>query len=106
MNKKNNSQIIESLIYLYNWTRHDITYSVSRSSRCISNPSIKYRVLQNEYLNILKKHFDFWFRFVRYPSILEDYSNANWIYDSFEINSIYGYFFSLGGSVISLQLVH
>ena len=37
----------------------------------------------------------------RYPAVLEEYSDANWITESTEIKSTSGYVFTIGGGAIS-----
>jgi len=38
---------------------------------------------------------------MRYPAVLEEYSDANWISDMKDSKSISGYVFTLGGATIS-----
>ena len=40
-------------------------------------------------------------QYTRYPRVLEDYCDANWISDADEIYATSGYVFSLGGGAIS-----
>jgi hypothetical protein len=35
-----------------------------------------------------------------YPTVLEQYSDANWIYDADELYATSGYVFTLGGAAI------
>ena len=36
-----------------------------------------------------------------YPSILEEYSDSNWIFDADELKATSGYMFTLGGGAVS-----
>ena len=64
------SKVIGNLMYLMNCTRPNITYSVSKlSSRQGIMRELKY----------LRFTRDYGMHYTRYPTVLEGYSNANWI---------------------------
>ncbi|KAL6316136.1 hypothetical protein AAG906_015966 [Vitis piasezkii] len=82
------AQIIESLMYLMNCTKLDIAYAVGKLSRYTQSPN------QDHWIAICKVLNGF-------PSVLQGFSDANWISDSDEMKSTSGYVFTLGGSVVS-----
>ncbi|KAL6327095.1 hypothetical protein AAG906_014339 [Vitis piasezkii] len=79
------SKVIGSLMYITNCTRPDIGYSFAL-----------VRVLI-----YLKHTIEYGLHYTRYPSVIERFSDANWISDSLESKSTSGYIFTLGGTTIS-----
>ncbi|GJZ63135.1 zinc finger, CCHC-type containing protein [Tanacetum coccineum] len=74
------SRIISMLMYLMTGTRPDLAYAVSRLS-------------SRDY----GQYYD------RYHTIIEGYSDANWISDIKDSRSTSGYVFTLGGAAISYK---
>ncbi|CAL2246291.1 unnamed protein product [Prunus armeniaca] len=95
------SQVIGSRMYLMNSTRPDLAYSVSRLSRYTSNPGHDHWEALIKVLRYLKYTQDYGLHYTRYPSVLEGYSDTNWISDSTETKSTSGYVFTLGGVAVS-----
>ncbi|XP_077214618.1 uncharacterized protein LOC143849484 [Tasmannia lanceolata] len=95
------AQVIGNLMYLMNCTRPDIAYVVSRLSRYTQNPSKDHWDAITRVLKYLKGTVDYGLKFCGFPSVLEGYSDANWISDSDETKSKSGYVFTLGGSAVS-----
>ncbi|KAL0353566.1 UNVERIFIED_CONTAM: Retrovirus-related Pol polyprotein from transposon TNT 1-94 [Sesamum angustifolium] len=94
------SRIIGSLMYIMNCTRPDIAYAVNKLSRFTSNPSKDHwkgliRVLRLKYASNYGLHY------IRYPTVLEGYGDANWISDSKDTKSTSGYVFTIGGGAVS-----
>ncbi|KAL6335533.1 hypothetical protein AAG906_030661 [Vitis piasezkii] len=82
------AQIIGSLMYLMNCTRPDIAYA--------DHWTVVHRVLK-----YLRGTINYGLCFSGFPSVLEGFSDANWILDSDEMKSTSGYIFILGRSVVS-----
>ena len=95
------SRVVESLIYIMNCIRPDIAYLVSRLARYTSNPWHDHWDALVRVLRYLKYMFDYGLHYIRYPFVLEGFSDANWISDSLETKSTSRYVFTLGGGVMS-----
>ncbi|KAM7466339.1 hypothetical protein LguiB_013901 [Lonicera macranthoides] len=95
------AQIIGSLMYLMNCTRPDIAYAVCRLSRYTQCPNKEHWNALERVAKYLKGTIDYGLKFGKSPSVLEGYSDANWISDSDDIKSTSGYVFTLGGGVVS-----
>ena len=95
------SQVIGSLMYLMNATRPDIAYSVSRLSRYTCNSAKDHWEDLVRVLRYLKYTITYGLHYTRYPSVLEGYSDANWISNNIETKSTSGYVFTLGGTAVS-----
>jgi hypothetical protein len=95
------SQIIGSLMYIMNYTRPNIAYSVSKLSRYTSNSGEDHWKAIVRVLRYLKYTLNYGVHYTRYPAILEGYSDANWISDTNDTKSTSGYVFTLGGAAVS-----
>jgi hypothetical protein len=95
------SQIIGSLLYLAGATRPDISFAVSKLSRFTSNPGKDHWEALVRVLRYLVGTIAYGIHYTGYPSVLEGYSDANWISDADEIKATSGYVFTLGGAAIS-----
>jgi len=49
----------------------------------------------------LKGTIDYIIHYTKFPIVIEDYSDANWIYDSDDTKLTIGYVFTLGRVIIS-----
>lgn len=76
------ARIIGSLMYLTNCTRPDLAHSVNRLSRYTSNPGRNHWKAIVRVLRYLKYTKNYGLHYTRYPSVLEGYSDANWISNS------------------------
>ena len=86
-------------MHLMNFTRLDIAYDVSCLSRYTQNPNHDH---QNSLVRLMKNLrciINYGIMFSRFPIVLEEYSDANWIPDSDKTKSISGYVFMLRDSV-------
>jgi hypothetical protein len=92
------SRVIDSLMYIMNCTRPDIAYSVSKLSRYTSNLGEDHWKAIVRVLRYLKYTINYG---MRYPAILDGYSDVNWISNTNDIKSTSGYVFTLGGVAIS-----
>ena len=91
------SRVIESLMYL---NRPDIAYMVSRLSRYTSNSSVDHWKEIIKVLRYLRYTRNYGLHYTRYPTVLERYSNANWIFDIKDSKSTSGFMFTLAGATI------
>ena len=87
------SQLIGSLLYIFNKTRPDISYAVGILSRCTSNPSREHWIALERVFRYL--------RGTGYPDVVKGYSNVNLVTDSNSVKSTIEYVFMFGGVVVS-----
>jgi hypothetical protein len=95
------SQIIGSLMYLAGATRPDISYAVSKLSRFTSNPGEEHWSALERVMKYLRGTTTLGLHYTGYPSVLEGYSDSNWISDADEIKATSGYIFTFGGAAVS-----
>jgi hypothetical protein len=95
------AQIIGSLMYLMNCSRPDIAYAVNRLSRYTHNPGKDHWNALCRVLKYLRGTMNLGLCYVGYPSVLEGYTDANWISDSDETKSTSGFIFSLGRAAVT-----
>ena len=95
------AQAIGSLMYVMNCTRPDIAYVVSKLSRYTSNPSSDHWKTIGRVLRYLKYTQNYGLHYSKYPAVLEEYCDANWISDTKDSKSTSGYLFTLGGGAVS-----
>ena len=84
------SQIIGSLMYLARATRPDISLSVSKLSRFVSNPGDVHWHALERIMHYLKGTASYGLHYTGYPRVLEGYSDANWISDADELKATSG----------------
>jgi hypothetical protein len=94
------SQIIGSLMYLASATRPDISFAVSKLSRYMSNPGDNHWHALERVLRYLKGTISLGIHYSRHPTVLERYSDSNWILDIDQIYATSGYVFTLGGGAV------
>uniref|UniRef100_A0A2N9HGA4 Uncharacterized protein n=1 Tax=Fagus sylvatica TaxID=28930 RepID=A0A2N9HGA4_FAGSY len=70
---------IGSMMYVMHCTRPDIAFAVNRLSRYNSNLSAEHWKAIARVLGYLKKTKDLGLYYSGYPSVLEGYSDANWV---------------------------
>uniref|UniRef100_A0A2N9F059 CCHC-type domain-containing protein n=1 Tax=Fagus sylvatica TaxID=28930 RepID=A0A2N9F059_FAGSY len=92
---------IGSMMYVMHYTRPDIAFVVNRLSRYTSNPSAKHWKAIAKVLGYLKKTKDLGLYYSGYPTVLEGYSDANWVTSVGDNKSTPGWIFTLGGGTIS-----
>ena len=88
-------------MYLVSTIRPDISFAVSKISRFVSNPGDIHWVALERVLRYLKGTMSYGIHFTGYPRVLEDYCDANWIFDVDELYATSGYAFLLGGGAVS-----
>ena len=90
-----------AIVYIMNYTRPDIVYFVSKWSRYTSNLGEDHQKAILRVLRYLRYILNYGWHDTRYPTVLEGYSDANWISDMKDTKSTSGYVFTLGGVAIS-----
>jgi hypothetical protein len=98
------SHIIGSLMYLASATRPDISFVVSKLGRFTSNLGDDHWHKLEQVMHYFVGTMDYGIHYSRYPTVLEGYSDANWISGMDEIFTTSGYVFTLGGGVVSWWL--
>ena len=88
-------------MYLMNCTRPDIAYTVGRLSQYTQSPNQDHWIVVCRVLKYLRGTINYGLCFSGFPSVLEGFSDANWISDSDEMKSTSGYVFILDGSAVS-----
>ena len=84
-----------------NCTRPDIAYAVGRLSRYTQSPNQDHWTIVPRVLKYLRGTINYGLCFSGFPSVLEGFSDANWISNSDEMKSTKEYVFILGGSAVS-----
>ncbi|XP_071926967.1 secreted RxLR effector protein 161-like [Coffea arabica] len=95
------AQIFGSLMRLMNFTRPDIAYAVCRLSRYTHNPNREHWFALVRLMKYLRGTMNFDILYSGFPTVLEGYSDANWISDSNDTKSTSGYVFTLGGGAVA-----
>ena len=88
-------------MYVMNYTRLDIAYTVNKLSRYRSNPGPGHWMTIVRVLRYLKYTQNYGLQYSKYPAVLEGYCDANWISNTKDSKSTSGYLFILGGGVVS-----
>lgn len=88
-------------MYLSGATKLDISFVVSKLNRFTSNPGDDHWVTLERVLRYLRGTTSYGIHYTGYPSVLEGYSNSNWISDANEIKATSGYVFTLAGVAVS-----
>ena len=70
-------------------------------ARYTNNPAKEHWFALVRVLRYLKHTIEYGLHYIRYPFVIEGFSDVNWIYDSLESKSTSGYIFTLGGTTIS-----
>ena len=90
-------KLLGVLSFLTNCTRLGIAYAVNRLSKYTHNPNNEHWIAICRILKYLKGTMDYCILFTSSPFVIDGYSDANWISDSDEINSISGFVYTLSG---------
>ncbi|RVW85530.1 Retrovirus-related Pol polyprotein from transposon TNT 1-94 [Vitis vinifera] len=81
------AQIIGSLMYLMNYTRFDIAYAIGRLSWYTQSPNQDHWTAIHRVLKYSRGTINYGLCFNGFSSVLEGFSDANWISDSDEMKS-------------------
>jgi hypothetical protein len=101
INQLEYSRIIGSLMYITNCTRPDIAQAINKLSRFTSNPGADHWKAVVRVLKYLRYTQNYGLHYTRFPTVLEGYSDANWISDTKDSKSTSGYVFKIGGAAVS-----
>jgi hypothetical protein len=97
------SQIIGSPVYLASVTRPDISFAVNKLSWFTSILGDDHWRALEQVMHYLAGTMDYRIHYSGYPTVLEGYSDANWISGVDELYAMSGYVFTLSSSAISLR---
>ena len=86
-------------------TRPDIAYAVGRLNWYTQSPNHDHWTIVRGVLKYLRGTINYGLCFSGFPSVLERFSDANWILDLDEMKSISRYVFILSGSAVSWKSV-
>ena len=84
-----------------NYTRPDIAYVVGRLSQYTQSPNQDHWTVVRRVLKYLRGTINYGLCFSGFPSVLEGFSDTNWISDSDDMKSTNGYVFIIVESAIS-----
>ena len=84
-----------------NFTRPDIAYAVCRMSRYTHNRNIEHWFAIVRLMKYLRGTINYDILYFGFSTVLEGYSDANWISDSNEIKSTNSHVLTLGGDAIA-----
>ena len=93
------AQIIGSLMHLMNFSRPDIAYAMCRLSKYTHNSNNDHWNALARLMKYLRGTMNYGILYNGFLTVLEGYSDANWISYSNEIKSTSGYIFTLGSVV-------
>ena len=88
-------------MYLAGATKPDISYAMSKLSRFTSNPRDDHWKALERVCRYLRDTSDYGIHYSGYPSVLEGYSDSNWISNADEIKATSGYIFTLTGAAVA-----
>ena len=88
-------------MYLTNYTRPNLAYTVSKLSRFTSNPRTDHWKVIVRVLRYLQYTCNYGLHYTRYPKVLEGFSDVNWISDVKNSKSTSGYVFTLASAAVS-----
>jgi hypothetical protein len=88
-------------MYLAGATRPDISYAVSKLSRYTSNLGDGHWKGLERVCCYLRGISDYGIHHLGYPSVLERFSDSNWISNADEIKATSGYIFTLAGATVA-----
>jgi hypothetical protein len=95
------SQIIVSLMYLASAARPDISFAVSKLRRFMSNPGSDHWHALDQVMRYLIGTMSSDIHYFGSPTVMEGYSDLNWISNVDRLYATSGYVFTLGGGAIS-----
>lgn len=93
------SNVIRSLMYAVQCTRPDITFAISKFSKCTNNPSNDHWKAIGRVLEYLKKPNNLSLQYT--SAVMEGFTDASWISSMGESKSTFDCVFTLGGGVVS-----
>jgi len=97
------SWIIESLMYVINYIRLDITYSITKLNGFTSNQSINHWKVINKVLRYSRYSLNYELHYIGYLVVLWGCGDVNLISNTKDFKSTSGYVFTLDETVMSLK---
>src|SRR3954449_13477865 len=88
-------------MYLASATRPDISFAESKLSRFMSNPGSDHWHALEMVMRYLCGTMSYGIHYSGHPTVLEGYSDSNWISDVDELYATSGYVFTFGGGAVS-----
>jgi hypothetical protein len=88
-------------MYLAGATRPDISFAVSKLSRFMSNPKTDHWHALERVMRYLQGTMSYGIHYSGQHTVLEGYSDSNWISDVDELYATSGYVFTIGGGAVS-----
>ncbi|CAJ2638290.1 unnamed protein product [Trifolium pratense] len=95
------ASVIGSLRYVTDCTRPDIAYVVGQLCRFTSRPGNEHWEAINRVMGYLKKTMNLGLHYLRFPAVLEGYSDADWNTLSDDSKATSGFIFSIAGGAVS-----
>ncbi|XP_070045080.1 secreted RxLR effector protein 161-like [Nicotiana tomentosiformis] len=95
------ARVLGCLMYIMNYTRLYIACAISKLSRYTSNPGQSHWIVMKRVLGYLEHTWDFALHYSKYPAVIEEYCDTNWIIGSTDSKSTSGYVFPIGGGAVS-----
>ncbi|CAJ2678824.1 unnamed protein product [Trifolium pratense] len=95
------ASVIGSLRYVTDCTRPDIAYAVGQLCRFTSRPGNEHWEAINRVMGYLKKTMNLGLHYLRFPAVLEGYSDADWNTLSDDSKATSGFIFSIAGGAVS-----
>ena len=87
-------------MHFMNFSRPNIAYVVCRLSKYTQNPNLDHWTSLVRLMRYLRGTMNYGILYSGFFVVLERYSNANWISDSYEIKSTSGYVFTFNRGVV------
>ena len=94
------AKIIGSVMFLMNYTRLDIDYVVSISSRYTCNPSSEHWNALHQFLRFLRGTMNWCLHFNKFSTVLQSFCDEDWVTENDEVSSTRGYVFTFGTGAI------
>ena len=91
-------------MYLASATRPDISYAICRLSRYMSNLGDDHWIALEMILKYLKGTKNLGIHYYGHPTVIDRFSDSNWINDSDDMKTTSGYVFTLAGGAVSWRL--
>ena len=97
------ARAIGSLMYAMHCTMLNISFVLFKLSRYTSSPNVDHQKAIRTVLGYLKRTSGLGLFYDKFPSVLEGYSNANWINNAGDIKSTKGWIFTLPNCAVSWE---
>ena len=95
--------MFDSQMYVVNYTCPEMTYVVNKVSWFTSNREKYHWKMIGRVPIYLRYALNYVLHHIRYPILLKEFIDANWIYDTKDTKSTRGYVFIIGSKVLSCK---